>query len=175
MADRVKTNKKPTFSASSAAFTPPATPTDLATIAGAAGHTVFVTKVKITTTQTTAGINVFNLVKRSTANTAGTATALTAVPHDSNNSAAIATVQNYTANPTTGTPVGTIEASHILSPAPASLASGNQRQYTFSYGEDDNIQPIALRGTGQMLAVNFGGAALPTGLSVIVGFEWYEE
>lgn len=155
-----------TYSAMSAAFTPPATPTDMATITGSATKTVYVTKVKISCTQTTAGINAFFVVKRSGADLTGTSDDLTEVPHDSRNAAAGATVLDYTANPgTLGTTVGSVHAAHILCPAPASVAADSGR--TFSFGESNTIsfsQPIVLRGATQVLAVNFAGAALPTGL-----------
>lgn len=167
--------KKATYSVTSAPFTPPATPTDMATITGVAGKIVYVTKVKLSSTQTTAGINVFHLVKRSAVNTTGTPDVLTPVPHDSASPAAGALVKDYTANPGgLGAVVGTLESRHVLTPAPASVAPGTAQQYLFSASDDDNNQPIALR-ANEVLAINFGGAALPTGLSVIAGFEFYEE
>lgn len=166
-----------TYTASSAAFSPPATPTDLATITGSATKTIYVTKVKLSCTQTTAGINAFFLVKRSGADLTGTSDDLTEVPHDSRSPAASATVLDYTANPgTLGTTVGSVHAAHVLCPAPASVSSSSGR--IFDFGEPTSIsfaQPIVLRGITQVLAINFAGAALPTGLSVIAGFEWYEE
>lgn len=162
-----------TYSAGSTAVVPPATPTDICTITGSANKTIKVTRVELSSTQTTVGINSWFLVKRSTADTGGTfAGTFTRVPHDSMQGAATATTLAYTANPTTGTLTGIIRVAHLLSPAPGgSTAPDNVWNFD---GGDWFSKPIFLRGTGEVLAINFNGAALPTGLSVNCNFEWAE-
>jgi len=153
-------------------LTPPATPTDMATITGSATRTIKVTRVVFSSTQTTAGINTFFLVKRSTANSGGTSASVTAVPLDSTNPAATATVLSYTANPAAlGTAVGNVRASKLITPAPASLQNP---EWIWEF-DLLNTQPVTLRGTTQVLALNFNGAALPAGLNVNVAFHWTEE
>lgn len=161
------------YGVSTQAFTPPATPTDISTIIGSATTTIRVTRIEISTTQTTAGINTWFVIKRSTANTGGTSATPTIVPLDSNNAAATSIVRSYTANPTAlGAAVGTMRATRILSDATGTTA---QTVYTFDFTNGGISSGIVLRGVAQTLALNFGGAALPAGLSVSVNFEWSEE
>ncbi len=171
--DLVRLEKRATYSASSGAVTPPATPSDICKISGSASKTVYVQRLELTSTQTTAGYNVFFLAKRSTDNTGGTLTSLVRVPFDSNSGAAGASTVSYTGNPTTGAVVGNIKALHLFSPAPGSVAG--TPGYMWDFDRDNSGQPIVLRGTGEVLAVNFAGAALPTGLSVTCNFTWSEE
>lgn len=167
----VSTSGRATYVATSAFFTPAATPTDVAAIFGSASKTVRVLRVSIASTQTAAGINNWFLIKRSTATTGGTPTTLTSVPLDSANAAATAVVVNYTANPTPGSAVGTVKAVGVLSPAPASVVSDPYIIHDELY----NGQGIVLRGTGEGLALNFNGAAVPAGLSMSVNIFYSEE
>lgn len=90
------------YAAASTPFTPGATPQDVFTITGSASKTVTVLSAGIATVQTTAGVNHWQLVKRSAANTGGTSVVVAAVPIDDSFAAATATVRQYTANPTAG-------------------------------------------------------------------------
>jgi membrane protein implicated in regulation of membrane protease activity len=167
----VEANLKTTYMGSTAAFTPPATPTDMFYIAGSGTKTIKILKLWWSSTQNTAGVNTWFVIKRSTANTLGTAVATTKVPNDSNNAAATATVQHYTANPTLGTSVGNIFTGRVLSPATATTnAQINNLDFNQLLG-----QPLVLRGTAEGLSLNFNGAALPAGLSMTVGVMWTEE
>lgn len=160
------------YLAVSAPFTPGVTPTDIATIFGSATKTVAVTRLSLSTIQTTAGINGWSVIKRSTANTGGTSAALTRVPTDSNAPAATATVLQYTANPSAlGTAVGTVWSGRVFAPALATVVGGSLEIPLLSVS---TISPLVLRGVAQGLAVNFGGVALPSGLSVQVIIGWNE-
>lgn len=165
------TSARSSYAASTGYFTPVATPTDVVSIFGSASKTIRVLRVTVTSTQTTAGVNQWFLLKRSTANTGGTPTAATGVPLDSGNAAATAVVNQYTANPTTGSLVGKVKVSNILSPAPASVSGGESILHEELY----NGQGIVLRGTAEGLVLNFNGAAVPTGLSMAVNIFWTEE
>jgi hypothetical protein len=157
------TNPLATYAYSSGYLTLVAAATDVLGVVGSGTKTVKIHKITISGTQTTAGNNKWFLIKRSTANTGSTPSAVTAVPLDSTNSAATATVQAYTTtNPTTGTPVGTIASPVVVAPAPAT--STGQASFVLF---DDKVtgQPIVLRGIAQELDINFAGAAIPTGLS----------
>lgn len=167
--------KRVTYTANRAGIIPPATPTDICKISGSATKTVYVTGVRLSSTQTTAGINTFFLIKRSADDTGGTRALMTIVPHDSQSAASGASVASFTANPTAGTLVGLLRAIHVLSPAPASVVPSDGRSVIYSFNSDDRVQPVTLRGTGETLAISFNGAALPTGLSVACGMDWFEE
>jgi len=146
-----------------------ASATDIAILPGSASKTILVTRVFVSGTQTTAGLVDVHLVKRSTANTGGTSAAMTAVPHDSTNSAATAAPLSYTANPTTGTAVGTVRRARIPVDAPASVVGSVLQVFDFG----DNGQPIVLRGIAEGLAVNLNATTV-TGGSFNVTFEWQE-
>lgn len=163
-----------TYSASTAAFTPVATATDTVTIAGSATKTIKVLRITLSGTQTTAGINTWYITKRSAADTGGTSVAMVAVPHDSASAAASATILKYTANPTGGgTLVGHVWIGQVNAPAPGTAGIGivpTVIDFPALYG-----QPIILRGTAEQLAVNFNGAAVPSGLSMAITVDWTEE
>jgi hypothetical protein len=121
-------------------------------------------------TQTTAGAVNILLVKRSTANTAGTSTTLTAVPLDSLNSAATATVRSYTANPTLGTTVGTIYSEKVLVPTTTTL--GGELIFSTNLGQFN--QDVVVRGTSEVLAVNLNSVTVAGG-SFNISIIWTEE
>lgn len=161
---------KTTYSAAATNFAPPATPTDIFTITGSASKTVRVTKIFVTGTQTTAAVRDVLLIKRSSANTGGTSAAATAVPHDSANAAATATVLSYTINPTAlGTAVGTIFSKKVFIPGTGVV----QGELILDFGTT-NDQAIVLRGTAQVLAVNLNSVT-STGNAVNITIEWTEE
>lgn len=168
-------DSKATYSAATATFTPPATPTDFFIINGSATKTVRIISLLFTCTQTTAGINNFYLIKRTSANSGGTAVATTIVKNDSSDAAATAVCQHYTANPTTGSSSGFVKTLKLLTPAPASLVTGIT--YELIYQDTRGYpKPITLRGTAEGLAINFQGAALPTGMAgMAVSATWTEE
>lgn len=115
---------KATYKAYSAGFTPGATPQDVFSITGSATKIVKITRMFLSSVQTTAGINGWQIVKRSTANTGGTSAAVTALRADANDAAQTATVLQYTANPTAGTLIGNVWSSLINSLLTAPRTSG---------------------------------------------------
>lgn len=162
---------KTTYSTCAAAFAPAATASDVFTITGSGTKTVKVRKLSFSATQTTAGTFEFFLAKRSTANSGGTSTNLVEVSYDSTNAAATATTLSYTVNPTPGTLVGNIAAIKAFVPVTTTAAAAPV--YEFFYG---NLltQPVTLRGTGEVLALNLNGVTL-TGGSIVCYAEWTEE
>lgn len=172
--------KKQTFSASST-FTPVATPTDLIKITGAAGKIIRVMSMVLVTTNTAAGSQQFLVIKRSADDTTGTFVAATAVPMDSGNTAALATVGHYTANPGgLGAAVGTINTLRVASPA---AVPGSFAGVALTAGFE--MLPIALwpaipqhvilRSAAEVCVVNFGGAALVSGQTHAYTIIWTEE
>jgi hypothetical protein len=156
------------FSAS-ATVAPAASATDISVLPGVAtaSTSVLVTRIKVSCTQTTAGIITLNIIKRSTADTAGTSSAMTVVPDDSAQAGTPAAPLTYTANPTTGTAVGNVDTYKLGCLAPATAGANDV------YILNRTQKPIVLRGTAQQLAVNLGGVTV-TGGSFTVTYEWIE-
>lgn len=173
---------KRTFAIASS-FTPAATPTDIVIIEGSATKTIRLISMKIWTTNTAAGSQSFQLIKRSTADTTGTfVSAGTPAPLDSNNSAAtVNRVGHFTANPgALGTAVGTLSNIRVASPAaiPASFAGIQQDAGVEMLDWMDKSlldQPITIRGVAQCVAINFAGAALVAGQTHSYRIVWVEE
>lgn len=162
-----------TYVATSTAFTPGATPQDIFTISGSATSNVYVLKMGLTTTQTTAGTNAFFLAKRSTLNTGGVSAAPAIVQYDINNFLPTATVLQYTTTPgTNGALEGYAWGGWVNAPAIATAGIGIDFMETnFA---DSFAGPMALLTPTETIGWNFKGAALPPGLSVIAYVVWYE-
>lgn len=158
-----------TYSAATGSITVAGATTDFATITGSATKVVRLKKIRITGLATAnANANIL-LVKRSTANTGGTSADVTEVPYDSGDGAATATVLSYTANPTTGTLVGTLSNDRVfLSSTTAVYQDGIEYVFT-----EDSKKSITLRGTSEVVGVNLNGATI-AGAIFNVYFEWTE-
>ncbi len=174
--------QKATYSASVSSFTPVASPTDFFNIFGSASKTIRITRIEIsasTTSATPAALDL-SLNKRSTAGTAGSAvlTNLTGVPHDSTNAAVSAVASTVgTANYTTlGTLVGVVQARKLVATLTPLTATDFPitRPLVFDF-TNRNEQGIVLRGITEQLALGFGGASLPAGLSLDINITWTEE
>jgi hypothetical protein len=163
---------KPTYSYQSATLTPVATATDVVTLTGSASKTIRVTKVCASGIATAASVYDIFLIKRTTADTGGTSTTPTPVQHDSNDAAASGTINLYTANPTLGTGIA-VRGSHMIL-ANASTPAWQVTPTCWQFG-DSADEKVALRGVAQQFAINHGGAAVPTGASVMYTIEWVSE
>ena len=162
--------KRITYRATATGLVPVASATDVFYISGSATKTVKVNRIFVTGT---AGTNVgvrAQIVKRSTANSDGTCAAVTRVPVDSANTAPTAVVTSCTANPTTGTLVGAVASQSVWLPTTAGV-SGAPGDFRFG---DTNGQPVVLRGTAEVLAVNLSGTSITSGL-LEVFIEFTEE
>jgi len=158
-----------TYSAAVRGIVPAASATDIFAIKGSDTATIRVLKIVIMGTATAAGMADILGIKRSTANTGGTSATATNVPYDSNDAAATATVQSWTANPTLGTAVGNIRANKYIMPAatnPTIIAP--ELSWKFEHGK-----PLYLRGSNEQLAVNLNGQTI-TGGSYNIAVEWEE-
>lgn len=164
-----------TYSAASTAVASAANATDIFTITGSAGAVVRVKRISISGIATADAKVVCVLLKRSTANTAGTSTTPTAVPHDSANAAATAVVRSYTANPTVGTLVGNINSVRLGIGA-AAPGNGDPTEANIAnlFESQAGKQDIVLRGTEEVLAINLNGVTI-AGSSFSCRVEWTEE
>lgn len=164
-----------TYTAVSRSLSPTsANPTDIFTITGSATRTIRVTRMWVAAIQTTAASQELDIMIRSTANTGGTSTTSTNVPCDSTNPTATATVRGYTVNPTgLGTLVGIARSTKFFIPAGGTV---DQEEYFYDFTQNGTVQGEVLRGTTQVLSLNWGnGAALTTGLNLNLTIEWTEE
>ncbi len=165
-----------TYSATVEGLVPAATPTDVFTITGSATKTVYIHKITVNGTRTAHAHDLVILNKRSTANTGGTSVVRTAVPHDSTNVAATATVRSYTANPTVGTLVGNIYSSRISFPVqtPANAQGNGGAVVPWVWDSGHDGQPIVLRGITQQVGINLNSVTITGGL-LNISIEWSEE
>lgn len=162
----------PTYSASTIKVVPDAAgPKDMFTLTGSATKVVRLVRIWVTGVQTTASALDIKLIKRSTANSGGTSEVVSAVPHDSLSPAATAVMRAYTVNATNqGTQVGSLGSRKIMIPA----AGDKTPTPTPAYEAIVPSQAIVLRGTSEVVAVNFCGDVI-TGGKINCSFEWTEE
>ncbi len=159
---RVRGASLPTYMLATATFTPVATATDIFTFNGSSTKTVRLLRLILSGTQTTAGnLGTISIIKRSTAGSGGTPVTATLIPVDSGFSVSTVTAQHYTANPTVGTPVGTIWNPRGLLAQPSTNNSGIY--FDVNFQDILNGCPVTLRGTSETIAINMGGGALPSG------------
>jgi hypothetical protein len=164
--------RKATYSAATVAYAPYATPQDIVGIVGSASKRVRVLRFAVSGRATAANQLDVQLVKRSTADTGGTPTALVAVSHDSNDAAATAAVTSYGAAPTAGTLVGAIRAQQINLSAAGSGGAAVPVEFDFGTVNDKSI---VLNAAAEGLYLNLNGAAMPAGTVLNVFVEWSEE
>jgi hypothetical protein len=158
---------RPASFVASATVTSAASATDIAVMPGNATNTALLTRVKVSCTQTTAGIITLNLIKRTTADSGGTSSGMTAVADDSNTSAAVSAPLTYTANPTINNTTGNVDTVRF-----GCMATGTTSANDI-YILNRTQKPLVLRGTAQQIAVNLGGTTV-TGGSFTITFEWIE-
>lgn len=148
-------------------FAPAATATDVFTISGSATKTVTVIAAGIFSTQTAQGSNFWHLVKRSAADTGGTST--TPSPFVVSNGPATAVVRQYSANPTgLGASAGFMcPPLRVPSPPPANAGLPTDGKFAADMGQIVLAQ-------GELLAWNFNGQAIPSGMQIWPWFRWTE-
>lgn len=156
------------YSAAVSGLVPAAAATDIFTVTGSSTKDVGVLRIVISGSATSATIQDFLLIKRSTADSGGTSTTPTIVANDSADAAATAVVRAYTANPTTGTTAGNVKAVKSAVPS-ATTPAFTAATVVFDYA----AQPVVLHGTSEVLAVNLNGATI-TGGSLDVYVELVE-
>jgi hypothetical protein len=159
------------YSACATDLTISATPTDIFTLTGSATKVVTIMRVEISGTEAVVSMHEFDLVVRSSANSGGTFTNPTAVPHDPNDAAATAVATAYTASPTTlGTTVGTLWSKKFVIPATTGVDSSWPQVFDFGQYSQGEI----LRGTANQLAVTTDNLALSSS-SLNICVRWTEQ
>jgi hypothetical protein len=168
-----------TYAAAFSGYAAYATPTDLFSLIGSATKTVAVINMSFGIQSTASALQTLDLIRRSAANTGGTATTLTAALHDSTQAAATAVAKIWTAAPALGASAGILKsivaASTTLALGPTLLGTNFTNWNAPSpLSADDFRRPIILRGVAESLNLNYRGAALTAGF-VACGFvEWIE-
>jgi hypothetical protein len=152
-----------------------ATGTDFFCIVGSGTKTVFITSLEMSAQAGSSTLSSnLDLVVRSTLDSGGTSTNLTAVPADSANAAATATITTYSANPAAlGTAVGQVKANMFVATGSATNLMGPTFLATWSFGSLRGVQPLTLRGATQEACLNANGATSFTFATINV--EWYEQ
>lgn len=158
-----------TYVATAVNLTPAAVATDIFTITGSATKTVRIYKVRILGNKTTASVASVNLIKRSTLDTGGTSTPVTATQMDSGDAAATAVVTQYTANPTAlGTSVG------IASANPTFIPNTVTQLFQALFSDFGMRKALTLNNANENVAVNLGATTV-TGGSLTVEVTWTEQ
>lgn len=142
---------------------PAANPTDVLVITGSATKTVRVLSIELYVSQNVAGNNNWLLFRRSTDDSGGTPVSLTPRLHDTTDGAATAAIREYLANPTVGTSAGIVARAQIVS---FDSTTTVQNGFTFDFIKAGYDKGIVLRGTSEILALNFNAAALPAGMQI---------
>lgn len=170
----VVVSSDPTYSSGISALNVANSATDIFTLTGSASKTIRVKRIEVFLTVSVAlgGSQTIEIVlaKRSTANSSGTSTTPTIVPHDSGDAAGTAVVRAYTVNPTLGTLVGAIRCAKITAVSVNTAAPVARQVWDFGL---PNSKPIYLRGTSEVLAVNLNGNTLTSDDNAI-NIEWDE-
>jgi hypothetical protein len=172
---------KATYAAAGVGLALAATPTNIATLTGSATKTVKLVRLGLSMKCTALGTTLLDVLlqKFSSALTGGTAVALTMTPMDSNNGAATALAQNWTANSTGGGAlVGNVMISHIMPQFAGALTATDFPQQPLPQIVWDFTgpgQPPTLRGVAQVLSINLNGGTLITTTTFSVFMVWTEE
>ena len=126
-------------------------------ISGSSTKTIRIQKFRATFTVATGAVYADLVLKKTSAATsAGTATALTKVPHDSNSAASTVNACNfYTVLATAGTLVGVVDGFMAFAPLTGTVATFDQ-PITLEWTAKTESEAIVLRGTAQCLEASFG-------------------
>lgn len=172
----VSHERRASYSGAFAALTPAASATDILLFCGNASNTVRVTRIELNAVSTAASMDILSLVKRSTAGSGGTSSALTVVPHDASNIAAVSAPLIYTVNPTVGTLIGRLRSAPIYTNALATGATlpTSPAGFLMTFGDRWN-EELTLRGTAQCIALNNEAASFTAGTSLFGSVEWTED
>lgn len=172
---------KATYSAVALALPPAASATDIACIAGSATKTIKVTKIELSGTAGTLVSAPFTLVRRTTADTGGTAATTTAnwantiSKADTNDPTPSATLISYSANPTINDTSPTyIRSAYATLPVTSAGTSIVPIKWDFANDLSQQARSLTVRGAAQQLCINLNGVSVSSGL-VHANITWTEE
>lgn len=146
--------------------------TDVWCLRGAANKVIKLQGVRISGTASSNAVVPALLVKRSTANSGGTSSAVTAVAHDPVDAAAAGSVVAYSANPTAGALVGAIRGEQVLF-AGSSAPNLVIEPVVYQFSVYDGKVPT-LRSASDSICVNLNAQTVAGG-AISVDAQWTEE
>lgn len=146
--------------------------TDILTLTGSGTKAIRLIRMIVSGTIASTALNIdAQVIKRSAADTGGTATSITPVPVDSNDPAAQGTATYYTGvGPSVGTAVGVIAARKLY--LPVTPAQADRLEFRFG---DGPVQACVLHGTNEQAALNFGNITPANATSLDFELEWTAE
>ena len=166
--------KLATYQVAIPALAPAASGTDIVTIIGSATKTIRVEHVECNGTSTASATIPVYIIKRSTADLTGTSTTPAILPMDSNDGAATAVVNAYTANPgTLGTLTANVYVGMLNTVTTAATAVPPTPNFSVDFG-GLNQKPITLRGVTQLMAISLNGVSATAGASLNCTLRWTE-
>lgn len=166
----------PTYFATGEGYTAYATPTDMLTLQNSSANVILrVLQCRLLVNETTGTLRTAYFLKRSTLNTGGTLSNPTKIALDSASAASAATLNLYTAAPTTGTLIGNIGIHRFLTTATTAAPATSQlaSSYPISFADSWN-KPVVLR-QNEAFSVNWGGNAIGAGHTSWWDIIWTEE
>ena len=165
-----------TYSGGILSLAPASSCTDLFTISGGPGKLTRVRKIGISGFSTAVSTSLIQLLKRTTANTAGTSTNPAGTPHDANDPAPVSTLNAYTVNPSAlGTVAGSIIRCGILNLAELTAEAVPALSLVWNFDENPNCKQPILRSAADVLAINLNAVTPASGAAFDIFVEWSEE
>lgn len=169
---RILEPSRASFAISIIGLVPAATPTDIFTMKGAAGKIIQLRRLILSGLATTAGQMVASLLKRTAANTGGTATVPVGVQADNDGVSGVVLAQ-YSVNPAT-LGAGTILRQRRLFFQLA--AGGPPDRVSLDFGNVlQGNKSLRLNGASEWFAINMNGGAVPAGGVIDIEAEWTEQ
>jgi hypothetical protein len=163
---------KPTYFATSS-FSCDSTATDIAVFAGVAGVTAKILAILITTDATSAAGGDLQIIRRKTANTAGTTANASVGLADMRDAAASCQPVHYTAHPTAlGTGNGNIWAQRVYQPA---IHTALPTLLSLDFTKIGGGKTLRVSGTSDFICVNVPAALGGSGNNWDVTWLWVEE
>lgn len=166
----------PTYFATGEGYTAYATPTDMLVLQNPSANVVLrVLQCRLLVNQTAGALKTAYFIKRSTLNTGGTLSTPTKMALDSASAASAATLNLYTAAPTTGDVIGNVGIHRVLTTATTAAPAVFQLAASLAtpFGQSFN-KPVVLR-QNEAFAVNWNAAAIDAGFTAWWDIYWTEE
>jgi hypothetical protein len=154
------------YAPASGGYSPGSTPNDVLCIWGSPSKTVIVTAFSLYASSTTPTAQFVSFYLRSTSDSGGTPVPLTLIAADPIDAgAATATLDAYTAAPTSGTSAGLFWNAYGSTTTTAATTAGTTFTAFGGFSNPSNIffqKPVVLRGTGSGLCADLNGETPPT-------------